>query len=180
MKIHIGSKNPTKIQAVKDALVLYPYLFPKPEFFGVDIDVELFGHPKSLEETVEGAIDRAKKAFQNCDFSFGLEGGLMAVPHTNSGYMEVGACAIYDGKEMYLGLSPAFEWPKNVTDLIIQNKADASQALKQVGFTNHEKLGAVKGGAIGRLTDYKMTREDFTKYSIMMALVRLDKKEIYR
>lgn len=179
MKIHIGSKNKTKIQAVRDAVALYPKLFPKPEIIGIDIEVELFGHPKSISKTVEGAVERAKKAFSDCDYSFGIEGGLMEVPYTKTGFMEVGACAIYDGKNIHLGLGPAYEWPKEVTKLIVSGKADASLAFKQLGYTHHEKLGAVEGGIIGFLTEGRLTREDFTKYSIIMALIHLEKLEFF-
>lgn len=179
MKIHVGSKNQTKVQAVKDAVALYPKLFPNPEIIGIDVNVELFGHPKSIKETVEGAVERAKNAFSDCDYSFGIEGGLMEVPYTKTGFMETGACAIYDGKNVYLGLGPAYEWPTKVTEMILSGKADASQAFKQRGYTHHEKLGAVEGGIIGYLTDGRLTREEFTKYSIIMALIHLERPEFF-
>lgn len=179
MKIHVGSKNRTKVQAVEEAIKLYPNLFSRPEVLGIEVNVPLFGHPKNLKETVEGAITRAKEVFTDCDYSFGIEGGLMEIPHSQTGYMEVGVCAIFDGKNVYLGLGPVFEWPKEVTQLILNGKTDASQAFKQLGLTHHEKLGAVEGGIIGFLTDGKLTREDFTKYSVIMALIYLDKSGIY-
>ena len=179
MKINVGSKNKTKFASVEDAVRLYPELFPSAEVVGVEIDNDLYGHPKGIEETVEGAVYRAKQAFKNCAYSFGLEGGLIEVPQTQSGYMEVGVCAIYDGKEIYLGLSPAFEWPFPVTQMIVKREADASQALYKLGLTKHEKLGNVEGGGVGFLTGKRLTREEFTKYSIIMALIRLDKAELY-
>lgn len=181
MIIHVGSENETKIQAVREALALYPTLFPTPKIFGVDVHVPVFGHPKNTKETVEGAIMRAKKAFtEDSDYSFGLEGGLMEVPYTNTGFMEVNVCAIYDGKRIFLGLSPAFEWPVSVTKLIVKGKTDASHAFKELGLTDHEKLGAVKGGIVGPLTGGRCTREEFMKSSIVMALIQLDKPEFFR
>jgi len=179
MKINVGSKNCTKIQAVKDTVALYPNLLGKSEIIGVDVSVDLFGHPKSINETIEGAVERAKKSFDNCDYSFGLEGGLIEILHSGTGYMEVGACAIYDGKKIHIGLSPAFEWPKEVTKKILSGEADASLAFKQLGYTKHDKLGAMPGGIIGFLTDGRLTREEQTKYSIMMALIQLEKPEFY-
>lgn len=179
MKIKVGSKNKLKIGAVMDAVNLYPDLFPNPDISGVDVTVEQFGHPKNLKETVEGAIERARSAFKDCELSFGLEGGLMEVPYSKTGFMEVGVCAIYDGKNIHLGLSPAYEWPKKINDLIISGQADASQAFRQVGFTEHEKLGAMEGGIAGVLTGGRMTRETQTRYSIITALVQLEKKEFY-
>lgn len=177
MKINVGSKNQTKITAVKEAVALYLKLFPNPEVTGIEVEVELYGHPKNIKETVEGAIERAKKAFINCDYSFGLEGGLIEVPFTKTGYMETGVCAIYDGKNFHLGLAPSFEWPKEVTELIKSGKADASQAFKQLGLTNDEKLGAAKGGITGFLTEGRLTREDSLRDSIIMALIHLEHPE---
>ena len=179
MKINVGSKNKTKIQAVADSVLLYPNLFPNAEVVGIDVNIELFGHPKNLQETVDGAVARAKQAFVDCDYSFGLEGGQMEVPHSKSGFMEVGACAVYDGKNICIGLSPAFEWPIEVTKYILDGKGDASKAFKELGLTEHDKLGAQDGGIAGFLSNGRMTREDFTKYGIIMALIQLEWPEIY-
>jgi inosine/xanthosine triphosphatase len=180
MKIHVGSQNKLKVQAVRDAVALYPKLFPHPEIIGVDVNVPLFDHPKSLKETIEGARKRVKNAFFDCSYSIGIEGGLMEVPHSISGYMEVSVGAVYDGKEIYLGLSPAFEWPKSVTDLIINDKVNANQAFKQLGLTHHEKLGSEAGGGAGLLTHKRFTREDSIKYSLIMAFIHLENLEIYK
>ncbi len=179
MRIAVGSQNKVKIAAVEQAIALYPSLFTHPTIEGANIQVPEFGHPKSMQETVEGAIYRAKEAFSNCTYSIGLEGGLIEVPHTHSGFMEVGACAIYDGKTIYLGLSPAYEWPVPVTQLILAGKADASQAFRQLEYTTHDKLGAAPGGIIGLLTHGRMSREDFTKYSLMMAIIQLEQAVFY-
>ncbi len=179
MKITVGSKNQTKIRSVKDAIDAYLHLFPGAEVVGVDVQVELFGHPKNIQETVNGAISRAKEAFIDCEYSFGLEGGLIEVPESKSGYMETSACAIYDGKNIYLGLSPAFEYPKEVLAYILDGKGDASKAFKDLGLTHHEKLGAEAGGITGFLSNGKMPREDFSRYGIIMALIQLEKPELY-
>jgi len=94
--------------------------------------------------------------------------------------MEVGACAIYDGKDICIGLGPSYEWPIEVTKMIVSGKADASQAFKQLGYTHHQKLGAQVGGIIGLLTEGRLTREEFTKYSIIMALIQLEKPDYFK
>ena len=177
--ITVGSKNKLKIAAVKSAVKHYPSLFSNAVIQGVEVNPPEFGHPKNIEETVSGAIQRAKTAYQNCTYSVGLEGGLLKVPHTHSGYLETGACAIYDGKNIYIGLAPAFEWPLSVTQLIMAGEADASLAFKKLGLTTHNKLGNVEGGIIGLLTNQRMTRESFTEYSITMALIQMEKRELY-
>ena len=128
---------------------------------------------------MDGAVQRAKASFVDCNYSFGLEGGLIEVPYSKTGYMEVGACAVYDGKNISVGLSPAFEWPKEVIKYILEEKGDASKAFKDLAFTHHEKLGNEEGGIIGFLSNGRMTREDFTKFGIIMALVQIEKPEMY-
>ncbi|HYV33396.1 MAG TPA: inosine/xanthosine triphosphatase [Candidatus Limnocylindria bacterium] len=179
MKVCVGSKNETKVKAVADTIKNYP-LFKDAEVKSVDVNVETFGHPKGFEEINQGAMDRAKAAFdEGCDFSFGIESGLIAVPKTKTGYMEVAACAIYDGKNYHLGLSPAFEWPKAVADGIVNKGLDGSQAFKAAGLTNDEKIGA-SHGAIHFLSDGKLNRTEYNKWAVMMALVHLEKPELYK
>lgn len=174
MRVTVGSKNPAKIAAVTETISEYP-LFQGAEVAGLEVAVDLFGHPKSLNEVVDGAIARARQAFADCDYSFGIEGGLMAVPETKTGFMEVSACAVYDGRNIHLGLSPAFEWPKKVTGLILDG-LDGSQALKEAGMTEHPKIGTGEGG-VSILTDGRMDRKAYTKAAIMMALIHLEHPE---
>lgn len=172
MKIGMGSKNKTKVDALQNVLKEYP-MFDGCEVVGVDVSVEQFGHPKNIDETVEGAIARAKQACVGNDYGFGIEGGLMAVPHTKSGFVEVAACAIFDGKQIHLGLSPGFEWPAKVIDGILNKGLDGSQAMKEAGLTSHEKIGE-KEGVIGLLTKGRMDRTEYNKLAIVMALTHLE------
>lgn len=110
MIISIGSTNEIKISAVRELLTEYMYL-KAAVICCVDVASNVSNQPVTLDETIRGAINRAKDAFQNCDLSFGIESGLMNVPHTKSGYMDVCVCAVYDGKEFHLGLSSAWEFP---------------------------------------------------------------------
>jgi inosine/xanthosine triphosphatase len=179
MKVNVGSQNQTKLNAVADTLKLYPEIFIDLEVTGVAVIVDEFGHPKSLEETITGAIKRAKGSFQGCEYSFGIESGLFEVPYSLSGFMEIQACAIYDGKNIHLGFSPAFEWPRKVIELILSNKADGSAALRLAGVTDFEKVGAIDGGAMGLLTNGRLTREEQIKSSIISAMIQIERKELY-
>lgn len=178
MKVGMGSKNKTKIVALEDALRDYP-LFAGAEVIGVDAVTDVFGHPKSIEETVEGAIARAKKAWEGHAYGFGIEGGLMKVPYSKSGYMEVAACAIYDGTQVHLGLSPALEWPRAAIDGILNKGLDGSRAMKESGIYQGEgKLGE-GAGFIGVVTTGRMTRTDYNRMAVMMALTHLEHPEYF-
>src|SRR3989344_2913227 len=175
MKIGVGSKNKTKVDAIADLLKDYP-MFNGAEVISVDVKIDQFGHPKSLEETVAGAVNRAKQAYVNNDYGFGIESGLMAVPQTKSGYMEIACCAIYDGKQIHMGLSQACEWPKKAIHAILHEGLDGSQAMKKVGLTEHEKLGEHEG-IVGIFTKGRTNRTEFNKTAIVMALIHLENPE---
>jgi inosine/xanthosine triphosphatase len=134
--------------------------------------------PKSLEETVEGAMKRAKNSFNGCDYSVGLESGLMKVPETKTGYMDTTACVIYDGKTFHLGLSSCFEYPIQLTKYVLEGDANISDAAKKLKITDKENLGAQEG-MIGILTKGRLDRKAYTKQAIMTALIHLENKELY-
>ena len=144
----------------------------------MDAGVKEFGHPKTLKDTIEGAVFRAKRVFENCNYSFGIESGLAEVPYSKSGVMDVTACAIYDGREIHIGLSPSFEYPKRVTELILKNGLDASQAFKEAGLTNHPKIGMAEG-IVSVLTHGRLTRKEYTKHAIIMAMIHLENENLY-
>lgn len=78
MKIIIGSKNPTKITAVKNS---FQHL--ESEFISLDVQSGVSEQPFSDEETIKGAINRAKGALEqgNGDIGIGLEGGVHETSH---------------------------------------------------------------------------------------------------
>jgi inosine/xanthosine triphosphatase len=128
--------------------------------------------PTSLDETLRGAITRARNAFGNCVLSVGLEDGLFAVPYTQSGYMNVCACAIFDGRRDHLGLASAFEYPLEVVRLVIDEGLDVTQAFVKAGLSPNANLGAAEG-AIGVLTNGRLTRRAYAKQAVVMALIHL-------
>jgi inosine/xanthosine triphosphatase len=178
MKINVASNNPVKIEAVKELVRSYDFL-KNAEVDGLKINSGVSEQPKSLEETVKGAINRAKSAFSNCVYSFGIESGLMQVPQTKTGSMDFCVCAIYDGIQYHLGLSCAFEFPTKVTEMIHELGVDANEAFYRCGLTKNRKLGSSEG-AIGMLTRGRITRKDYTKQAIQMALIHLENSHLYQ
>lgn len=173
MKINIGTTNKAKIEAVCEILKEYPHL-SAAEVAGVQTDSGVSDQPKSLDETIEGAMNRARTAKGDAEYGLGIESGLMAVPNSKSGYMDVCACMIYDGKEFHLGLSSAWEFPDpNVTKLMLEKGMDMSQAANHVGLTNNPAIGSAEG-VISLLTNGKIDRKEYTKQALRMALIHID------
>lgn len=175
--VAVGTKNSAKLEAVSDLIKEYDFA-EGVRLIPMEVDSGVSEQPKSLEETIMGAKNRAKNAFADCDISFGLESGLMKVPHTKSSFMNVCVCAIFDGKDFHIGLSSAFEYPQKVIDMILKDNMDVSGAFLQSGLTDNPKIGS-QGGAIGILTKGKLVRKNLTRQSIEMALIHLENPDLY-
>lgn len=68
--------------------------------------------PLSHSETIKGATNRAMSSYKktkDADLAFGMEGGIHEV---NSHYYYFTAICLYDGKELYYGLSESILFRK--------------------------------------------------------------------
>ena len=65
MKVNVGSTNEVKVKAVTETFKDYS-LFINSEFNSFNVKSDVSEQPKSLDETIKGANNRAKNAFQNC------------------------------------------------------------------------------------------------------------------
>ncbi|HTM68128.1 MAG TPA: inosine/xanthosine triphosphatase [Candidatus Binatia bacterium] len=176
MRIHVGSKNEVKVGAVREVAAEYPCI-AGADIVGVDAPSGVASQPTSLDETIRGAINRAKACFDGAELSFGIESGIVPVPHTKTGHMDVTACVIWDGREHHLGLSSLFECPKDVTDLILSGECDMQTAFLRCGYTANPSLGSAEG-AIGILTKGRVTRKDYTMQALRMALIHLERERV--
>jgi inosine/xanthosine triphosphatase len=176
-KINIGSKNIVKIESVREVICEYPD-FSDSIIISVESQSGVSHQPKSMDETITGAINRSKGCFSECDYSFGIESGLMKVPYTKSGYMDFTCCAIFDGKNISLGLSPALEFPTKATKMMFDEDINITDALLKEGLTKNPELGSAEG-ALGVLTKGRVTRKDYTKQAIHMAMVHLENPGLY-
>lgn len=172
MKVFVGSKNLNKIKAVEESLEDYDF-FKGCVVVGKAVSSGISEQPKTLEETILGAKNRARNVHEDNEYSFGIEGGLMKVPHTKTGFMNVCVCAIYDGALYHIGMSSAFESPKEVMDLILEEGLDMAQAYYKAGFTDNPNLGSAEG-AIGLLTKGRLLRKGYSQQAIQTALIHLE------
>ena len=176
-KICIGTKNSVKANALKEIVKIYPFIAGVP-VESRDVSSQVSPQPKTLEETIRGAKERAKAAFIGCDLSFGIEDGLMEVPQTISGFMNVCVCAIYDSENYYLGFSSAFEYPEKITKMLFREGLDVNQAFWELGLTKNKKIGSFEG-AVSVLTKGRWKRSDTVKQAITSALIILENKDLY-
>ena len=167
MIVRVGSMNPVKLGAIREVMA---GVFPEAEFVPVAVPSEVPDQPLGLEETLRGARNRARNAFADCFLSVALESGLVEVPGSKTGYMNLTACAIFDGREMYVGLGPAFELPADVTRLVVEDGLELDPAVRRAGLTDNERIGYAQG-IIGILSGGRVTRMDYSRPAVSMALV---------
>jgi len=179
LTIAIGSKNRVKIDAVKEVFQQYPDL-SQSNFVPISVPSEIADQPLTIEETIRGAKNRAKNAFSacNCKYSVGIESGLFEAPGTQTGFLNVSVCCIYNGEDFHIGLSSGFEVPPQVLDLVRNQNMDLSQACFHSGITDDEHIG-IGEGLIGILTKGRIDRKEYTKQSIITALIQLENSQLY-
>ena len=77
MKIAVGSTNPTKINAAR---IAFEKVFPNEsiDVVGVKVSSGIPDQPVGDPQTIQGSINRAKRALKesNADFGVGQEGGM--------------------------------------------------------------------------------------------------------
>ena len=167
MIIRIGSLNPVKVAAIREVMTTR---FPDARFTPANVDSGVSVQPLGLAETLRGAKNRARAAFADCDLAVALESGLVPVPESRTGYMTLTACAIFDGQEMYVGLGPAFELPDEVTRLVVEEGLELDPAVQRAGLSDNARIGYAQG-VIGILSRGRVTRRDYSRPAVSMAMV---------
>src|SRR3989344_1275121 len=122
--VALGSKNPAKLKAVETAFLHY---FDKVNVRGFDVESGVHRQPKSIEEMVKGASNRAKNCFalaKNADFGVGIKSGLIQVPGFSFKYLTGGLSAIFDGEHVHIGISPCFELPEKLVRKVFDENSE--------------------------------------------------------
>jgi len=166
--VALGSLNPVKVRATESAFSR----FFRVEVRGVRVSTGVSPQPLGWEETFEGAKERAEKAYPFGEMGVGIEAGLMEV---EGAYFDVQVTAISDGNSTAFGLGPGFEHPPGVVREVLRGREVGEVMGEASGI---EDIGR-RNGAIGFLTEGKVTREEITEQSVLMALVPWLKGGLY-
>lgn len=167
MKIAVGSENPVKIKAARDA---FKTLWPdkKWEVEGVSVPSGVSDQPMSDEESIKGAINRAKIALKklNADFGVGLEGGLQRI---GKRWFDCG-WAVVVSKKGRIGVASTvrIETPAKLMKLIKKGKE-----LGEANDLYFKKENSKQGqGHFGLMTNGVITRTRGYRDGLIMALTR--------
>jgi inosine/xanthosine triphosphatase len=173
MKVGVGSRNQVKVQATRNIL---DKVYAKLDVISVDVDSGVPDQPFGVNQTIQGAINRAHNALlEDYDLGVGIESGLMKTPHTLTDYVDLQWCAIYDGDKTTLGVSAGFEYPPWVMDEVL-NGREVGDVMDQL--TGVEHLGE-KMGAVSYLSRGMLDRTGNTEQCVLMAMIPRMNEDIY-
>ncbi|OYT61635.1 MAG: hypothetical protein B6U69_03265 [Thermofilum sp. ex4484_15] len=173
MKVVVGSLNPVKIEAVKEA---FGRIFGRVEVVGVRVDSGVPRQPFG-EEVKRGALNRALRALNkvpSSDYGVGIEGGIVKLwgKYYNFGFV---AIVSKDGR-LGTGTSGLFECPSRILRELMKGK-ELGEVMDEIVGTKGTKF---KEGAIGFFTRKALLRKDLYIHGVLMALVPLINEEFFK
>ena len=175
--VAVGSENPVKVAAVR---AVFSRIFSAVNVFAVKVNSGVPPQPFN-EDTVRGAVNRAKEALRRCpaDFGVGIEAGLFSMPKAKlrTGFVDVQWCAIADREgRISLGCGPGFEHPPAVIERVIREGVEIERAFE--ALTGEKNIGE-RAGAVGFLSKNLTNRREITEMCVLMALIPMLNKQWY-
>lgn len=157
MKVTIGSKNPTKIQAVEA-------VFNEYTVNAINASSHVSSQPFSDEETMEGAKNRALECFYfNPDgIGIGLEGGVMYVG--NQLFLCNWGALVSRDKRIYTASGARILLPKEIESKL-KKGIELGDMMDEY---THKHEVRNKEGAIGIFTNLLVSRKDMFQHVMML------------
>jgi inosine/xanthosine triphosphatase len=171
MIVKVASLQNVKIYGVQESIALYER-FKGAIVRRKHVPSGVNELPATLDEIAQGAKNRAENSFHDCDYSFGIEDGVVDFASNGKpNYAILSNCAIYDGKRIILGNAEPFFIPEEVGRMIYQ-EMDLNKAMYRLGLTTDPSIGRTIG-AVGILSGGKLIRKEHIKQGIINALEQL-------
>ncbi len=177
MKALVGSVNPVKIEAAREALSRY---FDNAEVVGIAAESGVADQPIG-DETYLGAENRAAEMLRidnekdlGADLFIGIEGGITKI---RGRWFAFGAICIMDGRErLGFGASPHVQLPETMVKMLLDGKelGNVTDIITGEKGTKHNR------GAVGYLTNDRMNRKEFYVPAIVVALAPFVNEKAYQ
>ena len=173
VKIVVGSLNPVKVSAAKQA-IMQCFELSEVECIGVEAPSGVAEQPMSSQATRLGAINRVRYCQQYChaDYYLAMEGG---VDELEDGPVTFAYVVIADKQQMSVGRSATLPLPNKVYRAL-QKGAELGPLMDSLFHTSNIKQ---RGGAIGLLTRGLANREGNYTQALILALARFLHPELY-
>lgn len=162
MEIAVGSTNPVKRRAVEQALTERGATVQ-----AVAVDSGVAEQPRSRQETIDGADNRARRALAatDADLGVGIEGGVGAVDGIDGRFLLMWA-SVTDSQRLERGGGPSIRLPGPIAERIRAGE-ELGPVLDDVLDTSGVATGQ---GAAGVLTDGIVDRESGLVHAVAGAL----------
>lgn len=158
----LGTTNGAKKSAVRLATGVEPACLSVPS--GVS------DQPMSEQETVAGAINRAKTVLArlpDAQIGLGLEGGLAYDERYTQQWYLISVCAAWNGTKLYLGKGLSFPIPRLAAERIQKENIELRTIVDEwsgIANSNHQ------GGAYALLTKDRIRRADVFRDAVVAAV----------
>lgn len=164
LKIVVGSLNPVKINAAKNAISQF-FNIADLDCWGIDAPSGVAAQPMNVEETRQGAINRVKYCQQHhqADYYVAIEGG---VDDLEDGPVTFAYVIVANQQHMSVGRSATLPLPKQVFQAL-QGGEELGSLMDNLFNTTNVKQ---KGGAIGLLTGGLASREGNYTQALILSL----------
>lgn len=174
-KIAVGSVNPVKIEAVRLA---FKKVWPEKDWEteGVEVSSGVADQPMSDEETIEGAVNRAKAALEiipEAEYGVGLEGGLQQVGNY---WFDCGWVAVVSRQgDVGIGSSIKMITPPKMMEKISQGM-ELGLVIDEIFGTENSRQAE---GHFGLMTKGVISRTKGYTDGVIAALVRFIQPEVF-
>ncbi|MFQ6012928.1 MAG: inosine/xanthosine triphosphatase [Thermoplasmata archaeon] len=171
VRVRVGTTNPAKIEAVERVL---GRIFDRLEVQDRAVASGVPSQPRGAE-ALRGAVARARAARGEADLGIGIEAGLVPQEETDV-LIDVQFCAVVDRADrLTLGTGPGFQHPPVVLEAVEAGRSVGEALEALTGITD---IGRQEG-AIGFLTEARLTRRELTESAVLMAMVPRLRRDIY-
>ncbi|MGO4891201.1 inosine/xanthosine triphosphatase [Flavobacterium sp. W21_SRS_FM6] len=173
IKVVVGSLNPVKINAAKQAIMQF-FELEQLDCLGINAPSNVAAQPMSAAETRLGAINRLSycQLHHQADYYVAIEGG---ADKLEDGPVTFAYIAIADQQRMSVGRSAMLPLPPIVYQALAAGE-ELGPVMDRLFNTHNIKQ---KGGAIGLLTRGLATREGNYTQAITLALAPFLHPELF-
>lgn len=171
LKVIVGSDNQLKVNAVR---VVMERFYKRVEVIGIKVRTTVPEQPRG-QETVQGAIERARATVGSgdADFGIGIEAGVFDMPY---GLYDVQYCAVVDKRgHLTIGHGSGFCYPPEVAQEV-KNGHTVGEAFRSLYGWDE---GLRQEGAIGFLTQGVLKRTELSEQAVIAAMVPRIRRDLY-
>ncbi|MEM3466773.1 MAG: inosine/xanthosine triphosphatase [Thermoproteota archaeon] len=172
IRIAIGSNNPVKVKATENVM---RRIYSNVEIVSVDVRTNVSHTPLSDEECIKGALQRAKDAIElaKADLGVGMEGGIVK---RLDRYFLIGWCVVIDKKVIWPWVMVAVSsCRKKVVEKVLEGE-ELGDVMDNIMGVKETKR---KMGAVGILTNGMVDRQEAWEKTLIYAMTRKLKPELY-